>query len=314
MSELRIESDQRIKAAVADAVADQIPVHERVDNSGTEARFAAQIAQVSEKAQSAIKELWEEQGKLTTDWAQTVESIRGVMESQGGLAKELWANANRSQVQEEERHRHELRAGLESLQARLLEAEAELENSRRGTEHTQRQVEGKLDRMGKAIELAQAQWISDSSRLEQAVESVGNQLARREKATPLDVDPLKRRVEDCEHLQQLLGSQVRSLENTIAEHKKEVHTSQVDADARAETASKDLQASVSKQLGQVDFDLRAMARTAVEEVEAKLAAELPKCELLVRNAQKANEERLAATAAGIEEKVSDSRRYGEDLA
>ena len=32
-----------------------------------------------------------------------------------------------------------------------------------------REVDGKLDRMGKAIELAQTQWISDSSRLEQVL-------------------------------------------------------------------------------------------------------------------------------------------------
>ena len=45
---------------------------------------------------------------------------------------------------------------------------------------------------------------------------------------------------------------------------------QADAESRAEIAARDVAKNARTQLGQVDFELRAMARQAVEEVDAKL--------------------------------------------
>lgn len=297
----------------------------------TERSCVQRVAGVQESALSAARELWEEHSSVVAECKTSMASLQQILDTKDRMGAQLQALLQQQRQDDWEGLLGRLLHGDDVLRGRLTEVETALAHEQAVRLEAHQQTSAHANRIGMAVEKAQAQWLKDSERiagelsnLRRDVDSQSLQEGRGwERRLAESLDAAQRRLEEQESRVAQLKTQSADLEVQVANlgHAREADRNAIETQLRRRID--EVVALQAEKLSQCDAEIRSTFQTALTEASERARSELASVQesaaterstlrTTVDEAAKESEARSAALREEVERRLgtmlADSQR------
>eukprot|EP00746_Dinoflagellata_sp_MGD_P124146 gnl/MRDRNA2_/MRDRNA2_58730_c0_seq1.p1 gnl/MRDRNA2_/MRDRNA2_58730_c0~~gnl/MRDRNA2_/MRDRNA2_58730_c0_seq1.p1 ORF type:complete len:1706 (+),score=583.27 gnl/MRDRNA2_/MRDRNA2_58730_c0_seq1:393-5120(+) len=279
---------EQVRAEVA-ALRDQIQ-RQSADlprqSEEVEARMMQRVAAVQETALASTKELWEEHRNLVAECKASMASLQQIIEMKDGMQVQLQGAHQKHREEERRELLTNQQMSKAAIEKRLAEIETQEAKQSKDRAEAEKILASRIERMGKAIEEVQSQWLKESERLTAGLRDVQKssggaievEVRQMDRKLEENTEDLRRRLEELSGATGALRTAQHSCEMRIAEAASTHAVQLKDIEERQKRQVQDMQQLQNRQVTQLEFDLRAFLKASLAEREGKTNLELKQME------------------------------------
>mmetsp|Transcript_39807 Transcript_39807/g.93771 ORF Transcript_39807/g.93771 Transcript_39807/m.93771 type:complete len:1965 (+) Transcript_39807:164-6058(+) len=300
-----------------------------------EAACSRRAANVQEAAMSAAKELWEEHLGVVAECKASLASLQQILEAKDKIMSQLQQLQQQQREDDKQEFANRQQQVLDAVRNRLRDVEVAFTSERNLRQEVQQATDSQINRMGSALEKAQADWIQDSSRLSEILKEIKQQLSATldgeargwERRLAEAVDGVMRRLEDLESRAAAIKVSAASLDEKVTELSRTHEGDVKELEARLKRDISDLDAMQTGKLSQSEFDLRnavhkalsvssEQARVDLARVEESAALERSVLRAAIQDNMQLSDAKVEKLTEDTQQRLSDlqlslQERYGE---